>query len=164
MKFETSKVIYDNKQDDITQLLGKPFYFHDNLLDLQKVVESENRERVGILLDVKDATFPFMIEEENGNRIWASLIYQAEGVNMVRKEYRAYEYRQELYNKAYDLNEGVPEFARPLVWIRHKESGNVLLITGYLNNGVFADTFYSFAELFEKFEYLDGTPCGVRVI
>ena len=43
-----------------------------------------------------------------------------------------------------------PVGTMPFVWVRHKKNGNIFMITGFLNNGVFLDTFYKFEELLEK--------------
>ena len=52
----------------------------------------------------------------------------------------------------------------PLIWVRDKECHSVNLITAYNENCVFIqDVFFDLSELFDKYEFLDGTPCGIEV-
>ena len=163
MKFETSKVIYDSSTIKLTEEnAGKEFYFSDYILDLSEIVEHETVDFRGYVVGIDDSDVPFSVKTADGDIRYARLLYPAEG--KVIKKYRPYENKNELYDDVYKRQpKTIPVNARPLTWIMGKGNGNVLLITGYLSNGILADDFYSFEELFEKFEYLDGTPCGVRL-
>ena len=55
----------------------------------------------------------------------------------------------------------------PLIWVKTKDTGTQNLITAFDNtvggSCVFVqDTWKSLADLFEDYEYLDGTPIGVK--
>lgn len=155
-------------------------YVGDTVQELEFNVVHENSARRAMLMEVMEGvSFPFKVKLPSGIEQYFALAYpipldvtkviQNEPEEVVQNEpevepagrYRPYKDRAELYNYVFTkAPESLPANARPLVWIKHKESGNVLLITGYLNNGVFADNFYSFEELYEKFEYMSGKPCG----
>ena len=156
MDFDITKVIFDVCDARVKDLIGKKVVLGTNLFAISKDVERETDAFVDVLKGIDKIHGYFMFD--NGRM--ANLIYPA---TEIENSYRPYKERQEVYNAAYDRSPKTPPDARPFVWIRHKESGNILLVTGYLTNGIFADNFYSFEELFEKFEYLDGTPCGVRL-
>ena len=156
MDFDITKVIFDVEDERVKNLIGKRVIFGTDIRSLKKDIEQYKVLSIGILRGVDKRTQYFVFD--NGR--YANVIYPD---TEVEGDYRPYKERQEVYNAAYDRSPKTPPDARPFVWIRHKESGNILLVTGYLTNGIFADNFYSFEELFEKFEYLDGTPCGVRL-
>lgn len=155
MDFDITKVIFDVEDERVKDLIGKKVVLGTNLFAISKNVERETDAFVCVLKGIDKIHNYFMFD--NGRL--ANLIYPIEDR---QTSYRPYKERQEVYNAAYDRSPKTPPDARPFVWIRHKESGNILLVTGFLTNGIFADNFYSFEELFEKFEYLDGLPCGVR--
>ena len=165
MMFETSKVIYDcMKVFPSEETKGAEYYFHNNLLALNKAVENESLDFRGKLVDVEDSDEPFVLRTPEGEIAHASLIYPIpiDETKVIVPVYRPFKDISEVYKVVYEKwGKNTPEDARPFVWIFHKESGNVLLITGYLNNGIFADNFYSFEELFDNFLFLDGSYCGV---
>lgn len=63
-----------------------------------------------------------------------------------------------------------PANTMPLVWVKKKEGGSVCLITGFDNGDggwgscVFLeDVWIDLKELFDDFEFLDGSPVGKEV-
>jgi hypothetical protein len=154
MGFDITKVIFDVEDERVKDLIGKWVVFRQNLLSLKESIEHSTVLPGAILRGVDKERNYFCFDDGR----YTNLIYLTERLGA----YRPYKERQEVYNATYDRVPKTPSDARPFVWIRHKESGNILLVTGFLTNGIFADNFYSFEELFEKFEYLDGLPCGVR--
>jgi len=86
------------------------------------------------------------------------------------------EYRikpEEVFRPYRDCDEMIADFKirsnttiMPLIWIKHKKSKNILLVTGFEKIGqsdvCTSDMSLDFVELFNDFMYLDGTPCGVK--
>ena len=147
-------------------------YVGDTVQELEFNVVHENSARRAMLMEViEGVSFPFKVKLPSGAEQYFALVYPipVDETKVIQSEpevehverYRPYKNRAELYNYIFGhAPADLPENARPLVWIKHKENDNVLLITGYLSNGIFADNFYSFEELYEKFEYMSGKPCG----
>lgn len=189
MDFQITRVQYKTNKPIVAWAESHfEVYVGDTIQELEFNVVHENSARRAMLMEVMEGvSFPFKVKLPSGIEQYFALVYpipvdetkviqaepeivvQNEPETMVKNEpevepvgrYRPYKDRAELYNYVFaKAPESLPALARPLVWIKHKESGNVLLITGYLNNGIFADNFYSFEELYEKFEYMSGKPCG----
>lgn len=181
MDFQISRVQYKTNKPIVAWAEEHyEVYVGDTVQELEFNVVHENSARRAMLMEVMEGvSFPFRVKLPSGAEQFFALVYpipvdetkviMTEQKPVVQKEpevehverYRPYKDRAELYNYVFGkAPAGLPENARPLVWIKHKESDNVLLITGYLNNGIFADNFYSFEELYEKFEYMSGKPCG----
>ena len=176
MKFEIHKVEYDGDKTFLPAI--EEVYYEDDLLRLQKVVEEESVNRRGRLLKVDNDLIPFKVQNPEGMEIWVKYIYpiprdetkvlskeslEEKGYIEPNKEpsYRPYKNKQEVLDDAYAMQvKAIPPNARPLVWIKHKGTGDMYLIGGFCNYGVIADAFYSFEELFNQFEYLNGMPCG----
>lgn len=62
------------------------------------------------------------------------------------------------------------EYSKPMIWVRGKDEGSCYLITGFDNATGGWDScvllecvWLDMKELFEKYEFLDGKPCGVEV-
>ena len=177
MKFEIHKVEYDGSK---TMPVFDEVYYEDDLLRLQKVVEEESANRRGRIVKVDNDTIPFKVQNPEGIEIWVKYIYPIpkDETKVLTKEaleekgyiakdkqlsLRPYKSVQEILDVAYNVTKNnIPKNARPLLWVRHKNTGNVFLITAYCENGVMLDEFYDFEELFKFFEYIDGSPCGVH--
>lgn len=60
-----------------------------------------------------------------------------------------------------------PSYELPLIWVNRKDRLEAHLITGYVfseQDGQLVkigNVYYSLGELFEHYEFLDGSPCGV---
>ena len=180
MKFEIHKVEYDGRKE-------KPVYdevfYEDDLLRLEKVVEEESVNRRGRILKVENDSIPFKVQNPEGTEIWVKYIYpipkdetkvisrQAleekgyiEPVNENDVIFRPFKNMKEILDDCYSMQvKAIPPNARPLTWVRNKNTGDVYLITAYTSNGVMLDEFVDFEELFKFYEYLNGMPCGVRV-
>lgn len=88
------------------------------------------------------------------------------------KHYRPFRDTDELIKvwgeKIKDFCDEIPPIVMPLIWMRYKESNNRYLITAFFeeNNGdseVFIGQYsYSMKQLFNEWEFLDGSPCGVE--
>lgn len=83
------------------------------------------------------------------------------------KKYRKFKDCEELV-KHWDTHYGSinrPKNTMPLVWVRGKKSNSVNLITAYNVNESrvsIQNVWFFLSELFDKYEFLDGTPCGVE--
>ena len=62
-------------------------------------------------------------------------------------------------------NVKLPENCNPFIWVRNKLTKEEIIITGYNRQTDYIyvdDDFQSLESLFEKYEFLDGSPCGVK--
>ena len=86
------------------------------------------------------------------------------GNNLYKAEERPFENIAELiahYDRT--ANNSRPANTMPLIWVRDKECKSENLIIAYNENCVFIqDVWFTLSELFDKYEFLDGTPCGVE--
>lgn len=178
MKFEIHKVEYDGNKAYLPEI--EEVYYEDDLLRLEKVVEEESVNRRGRLLKIDNDTIPFKVQSPEGTEIWVKYIYPIpkDETKVINKEaleekgyfvkdkepvLRPYKSVQEILDVAYNVTDKkIPENARPLLWVRNKNSGNVFLVSGYCENGVLLDEYYDYEELLKFFEYIDGSPCGVH--
>lgn len=92
----------------------------------------------------------------------------------VAKQYRPFKDCSELiecYQKKYKSAVGCdiyfPSLYKPCIWIRDKTEdakGDIELITGFTEHGnvLLNGTSYPLQHLFQMYEFLDGSPCGVE--
>lgn len=149
-------------------------YVGDTVQEIEFNVEHENLNRYGTLVGISEGvSYPFEVEFPDGVRQFFALVYPVPAAFEKKaadypsdvlpdREERPFLSREELLDSIRRYQkQALPPYTKQLCWIKHKGSGNILLITGYLTNGVFADSFYSFEDLYTKFEFLDGAICGV---
>lgn len=166
MKFETSKVIYNPAKEDITCLLGKSFYFtNTNLIALSNYVENERKDFAGVLVDVTE-TSPCFIIKQGGVNFCVDLIYpvgEPEGVSIPK--YRPFNNVDELIQRWNFLNPCTrPAYTMPLIWVKHKDSDTVELITAFCKDGVeMGGSYMTWGFFFDAMVFLDNTPCGVEI-
>lgn len=185
MTFELNHTEYE-MNEDIEDWAKNQYevYVGDTVKELKFNVEHENSARRGKLRSVsEDVTFPFKVIMPNGIEQFFALVYPIpvdetkviskkaleekgyiEPVNKNDVIFRPFKNMKEILDDCYSMQvKAIPPNARPLTWVARKNVGDEYLITGFCENGVMIDAFYSFEELFEQFEYLNGMPCGVRV-
>ena len=162
MTFDITKVCYEPKKE----LLGTKVYYHNRLDFLDTVVTEENGVYSGVIDKVdetEDNTMPFRV-----SGIWCSLVYPVEepkGVSLPK--YRPFADVNEFiaeYEKRIGNNKNPPN-TMPLIWVKHKESETVELITAFCKDGVEmgSSTYMTWGYFFDAMEFLDNSPCGVEV-
>ena len=191
MLFETHKVIYSGK--DAENLIGKEFYYSNDLLELCLDVEKENIYSRAILVKADNDMLPFKMRDVGGHEVWVKLLYPIPEENIIHivkdepeteinyprevlpneeeKEviyephYRAFNSVEELIERWNFLNPCTrPAHTMPLVWVKYKDSNTRQLVTAFADNGIeMGAEFMTWEYFFEKMEFLDGTPCGVLI-
>ena len=187
MKFETHKVIYNGK--DAENLIGKEFYYSNDLLELYLDVEKENIYSRAILVKADRDFLPFKMRDIGGNEVWVKLLYPIPEENIIHivkdkpetesannypvlpnevidePHYRAFNSVDELVERWGFINPCLrPDCTMPLIWVKYKDSNTRQLITAFSDNGVeMGAEFRTWGYFFEKMEFLDGTPCGVLI-
>lgn len=81
MLFETHKVIYSGK--DAENLIGKEFYYSNNLLELCLDVEKENPYSRAILVKADNDMLPFKMRDVGGHEVWVKLLYPIPEENII---------------------------------------------------------------------------------
>ena len=164
MLFETHKVIYSGK--DAENLIGKEFYYSNDLLELCLDVEKENIYSRAILVKADNDRLPFKMRDVGGHEVWVKLLYPIPEENIIHivkdeeeKEvideqpsevaneqpsevidephYRAFNGVDELIQRWNDLNPCTrPSYTMPLIWVKYKDSNTRQLVTAFADNGV----------------------------
>jgi hypothetical protein len=162
MTFDITKVCYKPSKE----LLGTKVYFHKNLNLLATVVTEENGVYTGIVdtIDERDTNMPFRV-----SGIWCSLIYPLEEPKEVSlPKYRPFIDMQEFistYETRVSKNPNKnPPYTMPLIWVKHKYSETVELITTFCKDGVeLGGCYMDWDIFFDAMVFLDNTPCGVEI-
>lgn len=164
MTFDIAKVCYEPKKE----LLGTKVYYHNQLTLLDTVVTEENGVYSGIVDTIDERehnTMPFRV-----NGIWCSLVYPVEepkGGSLPK--YRPFVDMQEFistYETRVSKNPNKnPPNTMPLIWVKHKESETVELITAFCKDGVEmgTTTYMTWGYFFDAMVFLDNSPCGVEI-
>lgn len=112
-----------------------------------------------------------LIENEEPN--WYKFHYRPAQEKTAEKEYRPFNSIDELTTEFVKrFRTKTPSYALPLIWVKLKSSiksnNDRGLITGYIDNEgngqlvKIGDKYYGLKVLFDSFEFLDGSPCGVE--
>jgi hypothetical protein len=57
-----------------------------------------------------------------------------------------------------------PAYTMPLIWVKHKRSETVELITAFCKDGVeMGSSYMTWGYFFDAMVFLDNTPCGVEI-
>jgi hypothetical protein len=160
MTFDITQVRY--KPDE--ELLGEEVYYAQSLRTLEEVVTTENGVYKGCVTDVdmdNPVPFPFCI-----NGIWVNHIYLTGKKNVLMKpKYRPFNSVDELVSRWDSINPCTrPANTMPLIWVKHKYSETVELITTFCKDGVeLGGCYMDWDIFFDVMVFLDNTPCGVEI-
>jgi hypothetical protein len=106
---------------------------------------------------------------ENEEPNWCKFHYRPAQEKTAEKEYRAFASIDELTTEFVKrFKTKTPSYALPLIWVKLKGKNDRGLITGYIDNEgngqlvKIGDKYYGLGVLFEDFQFLDGSPCGVE--
>lgn len=81
-----------------------------------------------------------------------------------KSEYRPFNSVDELIQRWNFLNPCTrPAYTMPLIWVKHKGSETVELITAFCKDGVeMGGTYMTWGYFFDAMVFLDNSPCGVE--
>ncbi|WP_407453945.1 hypothetical protein [Methanobrevibacter sp.] len=164
MDFDISRVYTAVNADELK--VGDKVYVAFTLDDLKFAVESDS-EDVEYIACIDKCNFEYRFCVSNGEQCGKvyPLTYLVE--RAVEKKYRPFNDCEELietWKKKVNIS---PKFGTmPLIWIRNKEFESSHCITSFFQDrvsmmmpkAVVKDMY----DLFNFFEFLDGTPCGVK--
>lgn len=111
----------------------------------------------------------FEWREFQGNPNWYVCHYRP--AQEKTTEYRAFASIDELTTEFVKrFKTKTPSYAQPLIWVKSSIKGknDRYLITGYVDNEDYKqlvaidNKYYCLCVLFENFQFLDGSPCGVK--
>ena len=168
MEFDVNKVFVSLSADDVK--IGSKGYCADSLVTLKTQVEYEDKLAYGEVTRIldKDCLYRFRID----NIIDKAFFYLVEEPE--EKKFRPYSNPDEMiedFKKRYNTYGGWSGKDNPLIWIKSKNTGFRHLVTDYgcgddgpCNKSCIWIGSFSlvFKELFDKYTYLDGTPCGIN--
>lgn len=184
-EYSYDSVIIDPNKEGIENLIGKEVYFHDNPSYCIMKANQKPTECLGVLVKiVKDSANPFRIER-------SGIVYSSPCIIEKKKgepEYSEFESQEEFLNHyAYhkdklvesSLNYQLSSFGG--VWLKRKGTNVLYMVIEIWDDGVVLgdtkrkttsqgyeeyvtmNTATLWKELCEKYTFLDGSPCGVRV-
>lgn len=158
MTFDITKVCYKPSEE----LLGQEVYFAQSLQALETIVSEENGVYKGHItkLDNEGSTMPFRV-----GGIWVNYIYPTGKKKETVPEYKPFENADELIQRWNFLNPCTrPAYTMPLIWVKHKHSETIELITAFCKDGVeMGGTYMTWGYFFDVMEFLDNSPCGVEI-
>lgn len=146
MKFDESNVI--NALHTDRAVIGSKGYFSDDIVDLKTMAEEEDTNYLRGLdaINTERCTYPFF--SENGQRY--GLFYPVVIPKKKKLVPFTWEDREMLRGK----------------WIRKKECAHEMRITNIFFDGDDKElriNGISAANIFDKWEFLDGSPCGKEI-
>lgn len=159
MTFDITKVCYKPSEE----LLDQEVYFAQSLQALEKIVTTENGVYRGYItrLDKEGSTMPFCV-----GGIWVNYIYlTGKKKEVASPKYRPFENVDELIQRWNFLTPCTrPTYTMPLIWVKHKESETVELITAFCKDGVeMGGTYMTWGYFLDAMVFLDNSPCGVEI-
>lgn len=173
MEFDVNKVFVSLSADDVK--IGSKGYYADSLVNLKTQVEHEDKLAYGEVTRIhdKDCLYRFRID----NIIDKAFFYLVE--EFTEEKFRPYSNPEEMiedFKKRYNAYGGWSgkdnPMYNPLIWVKSKTTGFRHLVTDYGDDDncdycnrscIWIGSFsLGFKELFDKYTYLDGTPCGIE--
>ena len=159
MTFDITKVCYKPNEE----LLDQEVYFAQSLMALETIVTEENGVYKGnvIRLDKEGSTMPFCV-----GGIWVNYIYlTGKKKVLMSPKYRPFNSVDELIERWNFLNPCTrPSYTMPLIWVKHKESDTVELVTAFCKDGVeMGGSYMTWDLFFDTMVFLDNSPCGVEI-
>lgn len=157
MEFDKSRVYTALNADEVK--VGSKGYFADNVRCLEEEVQNEDSMYFGEIEEIRGTYLSYRfcgVGEAPYNLFY--LVEEPE-----EKKFRPYKDTDEMiedFSKRYKAN--VPSYGMPLIWLK-SDFGNKFLIIAFTNDSVKTDKGYCLLqEVFEKYTYLDGSPCGIE--
>lgn len=163
MDFDVSKVVYCG--EDCTDLLGKLFFYSNDLLNLSGSVKDNDELSIATLVDIDtNALHPFKIKDSGGCMMWVKLLYPSNNKkNICFRPFSDYKELILKWGRVCPSPNKRPPNTMPLIWVKYKLSDNCQLITAFNKDGVEMGAEYmSWKALFDKMTFLDGFPCGIE--
>lgn len=106
---------------------------------------------------------------ENEEPNWYKFHYRPAQEKTAEKEYRSFNSIDELtaeFVKRFQTK--TPSYALPLIWVKTKDKDERYLITGFVKSEQsgqvvkIGNAYYGLGVFFDHYEFLDGSPCGVK--
>lgn len=167
MEFDKSKVYTALNADEVKN--GSMGYFAGTINGLRGVVEQESRLQYGaVRIRGDDELYRFHFEAKGEDLYDYNLFYLVEEPKEEKlRPYRDIEELKQDFSKRYnsytDWNGKVNPMYSPLIWVKSKRTGYQRLITAYSKDIIqLGSLSICLQDLFEDFEYLDGTSCGIK--
>ena len=163
MTFDKNKVYTALNADEVK--VGSKGYFADSLEDLRAFVSEDDDPCT--LFEVLGEEYGRRFDE--GGNPW-NLFYLVEEPE--ENKYRPYETTDEMIEdfkerakKHYNANFFKCPMFHTSIWVKNKKTDCKSLITDFSKDMVFfSDTRFTTEELFDKYTYLDGSPCGKKIV
>ena len=176
-EYTYDNVIINPTQEDVESLIGKEVYFETNPFLCLKAANEKLSSNLGILVEVyKDSIGPFCVKGKSGSYKYPCIIEKKEEP---KPEYIPFESVEEFLD-TYFLNKEKYTTGILLklegIWLRENKIGALCMATEIWDEGlvigdtkltisgtdVFNDT-TNWDELFSKYRFVDGTPCGKKI-
>lgn len=160
MQLDKSRVHTALNADEVK--IGSMGFFADDIYNLRDVIENKDKSFFGKITEIKKPSeiYRFVKLDADGSSLEYNLFYLVSEPKE-EKKYRPYKDTEEMiedfkerYNSRFDGHSQMP-----FIWV--KDWGEKSLIISFGKDWVDTGSdIYHLNDLFEKFTYLDGSPCG----
>lgn len=156
-------IIIDPTSERAKEAIGRLVYYADVPLNCINYANVGLISFLGVLDETNQKCYPFYIK---GNTQWACIIVKKEEP---KTKYVPFESKEEFVRRYTEVKEGADfdTFEDNLfqcgMWLRYKENGDLILVTGLCDGAIYVRDFtfgVTWKEVLNKFEFLDGAPCG----
>ena len=164
-KYTYSNLIIDPTKEGIESLIGKEVYCHDNPCLCLKNANKKSTDFLGVLMEIhKNNNVPFCVKQKYGVYKYTCIIEKKEEP---KPKYMPFKDMYEFVNRNLYLNTNDNEQSLQLlnmnaIWLRYNNNA-IRLVTDIWTDGVYlgSDRLKTkWEELFSKYTFLDGSPCG----
>lgn len=180
-EYTYDNILINPSKEGIESLIGKEVYCHENPCLCLKNANKKSTDFLGVLVEIhKYNNVPFCVKQKYGVYKYPCIIEKKEEP---KPEYVPFESIEEFltdYFKSVANSESIQKtISSTGIWLKHNDA--FLLVTEIWNRGVvigdgkmetmkIGDDKYlttnfiiDWYELYEKYTFLDGTPCGKEV-
>lgn len=161
MEFNLDYVL-DSFEDTKRLRPGQKVICADSIKELKACVEDKKHFSPQKFVDEGTDIYPFGVENALGLKDFFRYAYVVEEE---KTEYRPFNNVDELIQRWNFLNPCTrPAYTMPLIWVKHKGSETVELITAFCKDGVeMGSSYMTWGYFFDAMVFLDNSPCGVEI-
>ena len=167
-EYTYDNVLINPSKEGIESLIGKEVYCHENPCLCLKNANKKSTDFLGVLMKIhKDSNNPFCVKQNDGVYKYSCIIEKKEEP---KPKYMPFKDMYEFVNRYFYLNTNDNEQSLQLlnmnaIWLRYNNNA-IRLVTDIWTDGVYlgSDRLKTkWEELFSKYTFLDGSPCGKEV-
>ena len=169
-EYTYDNILINPSKEGIESLIGKEVYFHNNPYLCLDYANKKSTDHLGVLAKIrKNSVVPFTIEQGNTVHEYTCIIEKKEKPKL-RPKYVPFkniiEFLDAYRSAPGCLNEEACYLSNNGIWLKDMEIDSYCMVTEIWDSGVTiaSDQNMTFwGKLFERYTFLDGSPCGKEV-